>query len=74
MKLLLVAVVALFAVAHSADIKDEEGVLVLTKDNFDGALADNKHILVEFCEYLRVIYFLGQKWFQTKLYVSWSCA
>ena len=54
MKLLLVAVVALFAVSHSADIKDEEGVLVLTKDNFDGALSDNKHILVEFCEYLHV--------------------
>lgn len=33
------------------DIKSEDGVLVLTKDNFEGAVKENKHILVEFCEY-----------------------
>jgi hypothetical protein len=43
--LLLGALSAVFA-----DITEEKGVLVLTKDNFDGAIADNKYILVEFCK------------------------
>jgi len=41
-------VLALCAVALAADIKEEENVLVLTKDNFDTATADNKFVLVEF--------------------------
>lgn len=43
--LLLCAFGAVFA-----DITEEKGVLVLTTDNFDGAVADNKYILVEFCK------------------------
>ncbi|XP_046342602.1 protein disulfide-isomerase 2-like [Haliotis rufescens] len=36
-------------VAYStADIVEEDGVLVLTKDNFDGAVTDNEFVLVEF--------------------------
>jgi protein disulfide-isomerase A1 len=38
----------LFGLAFADDIKREENVLVLTKDNFDGAVTDNKHVLVEF--------------------------
>lgn len=44
--LLLCAFSAVFA-----DISEENGVLVLTEANFDGAIADNKYILVEFCKY-----------------------
>ena len=38
-------------IVQADDIKREENVLVLTKDNFDSAIADNKFLLVEFCKY-----------------------
>lgn len=45
----------LLAVALSAyaqeDIQVEEGVLVLTKSNFQNAISSNEYILVEFCKY-----------------------
>jgi thiol:disulfide interchange protein len=45
--LLLSACVALSAV-WAADIPEENGVLVLSKANFQQAVDDNEHILVEF--------------------------
>lgn len=43
------ALLALLVVGvHCVEIAEEEGVLVLTEANFDQALADNQHILVEF--------------------------
>jgi hypothetical protein len=50
MKLLLVAILALTAVAFADDdeIKKEEGVLILTEKNFEKAVADNEFVLVEF--------------------------
>merc|ERR1712036_20976 len=34
--------------AYAEDIPKEEGVLVLTEKNFEGAIADNEYVLVEF--------------------------
>lgn len=35
------------------EISEEDGVLVLTQDNFEGAIDKYDHILVEFCKYKR---------------------
>lgn len=47
MRLFFVAAFAVLAAVRGA-IELEDGVMVLTDDNFDGAIKDNKHILVEF--------------------------
>lgn len=46
--LLLVATATLGVYAD--EIKTEDGVLVLTVDNFKKAIEDNEYILVEFCK------------------------
>jgi hypothetical protein len=35
-----------------ADIKEDNGVLILTTANFDDAIKENPNLLVEFCKYL----------------------
>ncbi len=50
MKLQAALLLALFALIRTEEITEDEGVLVLTNGNFDKATADNKFILVEFCE------------------------
>lgn len=47
--LLLVATATLGVYAD--EIKTEDGVLVLTVDNFKQAIAENEFVLVEFCKY-----------------------
>lgn len=40
----------LVGLIHAEEIKEEEGVLVLTKGNFKSATTDNQFVLVEFCK------------------------
>jgi len=51
MKLLaaLVVLVNLNAFLCDTEIKEEDNVLVLTTANFDEAIKQNDHVLVEFC-------------------------
>jgi len=46
-RLIGIVLLSLTTLARS-DIAEEEGVLVLTTDNFEGAISDNQFILVEF--------------------------
>ena len=50
MKFAAAVVVCLVALSQ-CEITEEEGVLVLTEDNFDEAVSANEHILVEFCKF-----------------------
>ena len=47
-KMKLFILFVLFATSSSVEIETEDEVLVLTKDNFDQAIRENDHILVEF--------------------------
>lgn len=51
MRSILFLCFSLLAIAKSGEITDEEGVLVLTKDNFQQAITENAFILVEFCKF-----------------------
>ena len=62
---LLVAVFVGTALCEE-EIVEEENVLVLTKDNFDAALAKHQYILVEFCKF-RVVSCMIWKYFDSFL-------
>lgn len=49
--------VFLAVLSVNAEIKTEDDVLVLTKDNFKDAIGTNEFILVEFCEYYIYIFY-----------------
>lgn len=48
MHLAFLVVTVFLALGHSEEVKEEEGVLVLTNDNFDGVIGGNQFVLVEF--------------------------
>lgn len=50
MKLFITAL-AVIAALVAAEIQVEEGVLVVTVENFDSVIADNDFVLVEFCKF-----------------------
>ena len=47
-KFSILALLALISFVHSEEIEKDEGVLVLTEDNFSQAISENEFILVEF--------------------------
>lgn len=47
---LVFGVLLVIAAVFATEIKDDNGVLVLTKDNFKAATTDNDFVLVEFCK------------------------
>lgn len=46
----LLLVTAASVICAEENIKTEDGVLILTKDNFKSATTENQYILVEFCK------------------------
>lgn len=49
-------ILSVFGVIYGdAEVKTEDGVLVLTTDNFESVIKENEFVLVEFCKYILYI-------------------
>lgn len=53
LKIALLTILVVFAAAEEAkpEVELDEGVLVLTTENFDSVVNGNEFVLVEFCKY-----------------------
>jgi hypothetical protein len=47
-------ILAVSSTVFCDEIKNDDGVLVFTKDNFKTGIKDNEFVLVEFCKYLDI--------------------
>lgn len=52
-------IVQSYLLVNGADVKKEENVWVLNKDNFEDVIKSNQFVLVEFCEYISLIHLLN---------------
>lgn len=50
LKLIFAAALLIAYAATESEVELEDGVLVLTEDNFDSVVQDNEFVLVEFCK------------------------
>lgn len=64
----------LFVLATAEEIKTEDGVLVLTKDNFQEAIKANEYVLAEFCKYLSRFHcsLVGASGFRAAFSACWA--
>ena len=52
MKMLIFVVLTFFASSLAIQFREEDDVIVLTKDDFDLAITEHKNLMVEFCEFI----------------------
>lgn len=50
MKVSIIILLSCLTAAFAEDVKEEEGVAVLTTKNFNSFIDDNEFVLVEFCK------------------------
>jgi len=51
----VIVLLGLTCLYGASSFKEEDDVLVLTKDTFDSALAEFPHVLVEFCTFVNFV-------------------